>query len=185
MLEEINHYLFFQINQFATKSSTLDLLAIQAAEYLQYLTILTFAALLLFGKRPIKFIALLSLYTFILARVINYSIQKIYYHPRPFMDELGTNILAHSAKTSFPSNHTTFMLSVAFILLYFKETRTIGVILSLTGLISGFSRVYCGVHYPFDIIGSIFVSIVASLIIYKYRDLFSALHTSVTKVFKK
>ena len=108
MLNELNHFLFLQINQFATKSSTLDLMAIQSAEYLQYFTILTFILLLLFGKKKMKFIALLSLYTFILARVINYTIQKIYYHP----DLLWMNLVPiylptqpklHSRQTILPS----------------------------------------------------------------------------------
>jgi len=101
------------------------------------------------------------------------------------MDGLGSNILAHSEKTSFPSNHTTFMLSLAFILLYFKETRTIGIVLTLLGLVSGFSRIYCGVHYPLDILGSLFVSLLTSYIIYQNRDRFITLHSRITNVFKK
>ena len=85
------------------------------------------------------------------------------------MENNGKILISHSPETSFPSDHTTFMLSIAFIFLYFKETRKMGIFLSILGIIGGIARVYCGVHYPFDILGSILVAGVSSCIIFLSR----------------
>lgn len=185
MFNDLNHFLFLKINQFASTNKLLDLIAIYSAEYLQYLSIFTILLILILANKKIKFIAALSLSSFILARIISYIIQKIYFHPRPFMDGLGNNILAHSSKTSFPSSHTTFMLSVAFILLCFKETRVIGIVLSLLGFITGIARIYCGVHYPVDIFGATFIAFLSSYIVYKNRGRFITLHSTIMNLFKK
>jgi membrane-associated phospholipid phosphatase len=52
-------------------------------------------------------------------------------------------------------------------MIYFKETRIVGIGLFILGLIGGFARVLSGVHFPLDILGSIIVSIFASIMIYQ------------------
>jgi undecaprenyl-diphosphatase len=59
------------------------------------------------------------------------------------------------------------MLSISFILLSSKRTTFIGSTLFILGLISGTARVYSGLHFPLDILGSIMVSFVSSLIVLK------------------
>jgi undecaprenyl-diphosphatase len=71
------------------------------------------------------------------------------------MENLGTTLLAHKPENSFPSDHTTFTLSIALMLITFKSTRILGIILSFLALWCGIARVYSGVHWPFDIVGSI------------------------------
>jgi undecaprenyl-diphosphatase len=104
-------------------------------------------------------------YAAVLGLASNLLITSLYFHPRPFMDNIGRPLIDHVPETSFPSDHTTFMLSLAITLLLLQETRKTGVLLCILGLVGGFSRVLCGIHYPFDILGSLLVATVAGLII--------------------
>ncbi len=81
------------------------------------------------------------------------------------MNGLGTMLLNHVPETSFPSDHTTFMLSVSVTLLFLKETRKIGFAFTIIGIAGGLARVFCGIHYPLDVLGSLVVAIAAGLFV--------------------
>ena len=69
---------------------------------------------------------------------------------------------------SFPSDHTAIAFSFAFSLL--MQSRVVGITaLTLAGLI-GFSRIFVGVHYPFDILGGMLVGIASAALLWRtYR----------------
>ena len=168
MLNQIDTQIFLAINHFAGNSTVIDKLGIFTAEYLPFIFIL-FLIYLWFNKHKNKEFALYSGYSAILGISLNFFITLFYFHPRPFMDKIGTLLINHLPETSFPSDHTTFMLSIAFMLLYFQETRKAGIILTILGILGGISRIFCGVHYPFDIVGSVFVALVSSYVIFMFR----------------
>jgi len=136
---------------------------------------LVFAAVLLWlwfrpaGDSNRRNAAFFAGYIMLLGLAMNLLLTAMYFHPRPFMDHLGTLLMPHVPETSFPSDHTTLMVSVSFGLLLFAVTRKIGLVLLVLGVLGGLARVYCGVHYPFDILGSIAVSIVAGIVIFALR----------------
>ncbi len=101
---------------------------------------------------------------------INQIIGKLYFHNRPFMDHIGVVLTQHAPDSSFPSDHTTFMLGIAFSLLFCKKTRNLSYILIFLGFIGGFTRVFEGVHYPFDIIGGALSGLVGAILIFLLRD---------------
>lgn len=168
MIKQINTTIFYAINHF-TGNGILDKSGILIAKYLPIIFIL-FLIYLWFNKNKNKEFALYSGYSAILGISLNFLITLFYFHPRPFMDKVGTLLISHAPETSFPSDHTTFMLSVAFMLLYFKETRKAGIILSVLGILGGISRIFCGLHYPFDIIGSILAAMISSCIIFTSKE---------------
>lgn len=170
MIEQLNMTLFHMLNQYAGINPFIDAAAVLIAEYLPILFIIALIYLWIKKGNKNKDIALYSIYSGIIGLSINYAIGLFYFHPRPFMLHTGTLLFPYSADSSFPSDHTTFMLSIALTMIYFKETRKIGIILMILGLIGGFSRVFAGVHFPLDIIGSIGVSIVVSLAVYYFND---------------
>ncbi|OTP72909.1 undecaprenyl-diphosphatase [Caballeronia sordidicola] len=79
-------------------------------------------------------------------------------HPRPFMIGIGTNLMAHSPDSSFPSDHLTCLWGAAFSLLMHGRTRRIGSALAILGVPMAWSRIYLGVHFPMDIVGASMVS---------------------------
>ncbi len=158
----LNQDIFLSINSFALKSHLLDSAMMAAAQDMPFLFI---GLLFYLWFKNKKAEALYAGYATTLGVGINLVVGLFYFHNRPFMDHLGVTLLAHKAENSFPSDHTTFTVSIALMLLYFKSTRTIGVISTFLALWCGIARVYSGVHYPFDILGSIIVSIIAVVII--------------------
>ncbi len=107
---------------------------------------------------------------------INQIIGKLYFHNRPFMDHLGVVLTQHTPDSSFPSDHTTFMLSIAFSLLLYKKTRNLSYALIFLGFIGGFARVFEGVHYPFDIMGGALSGLVGAVLVFLFEDKFKPLN---------
>ncbi len=168
MLNQLNINIFNTINHFAGNNTILDKFGIIIAEHLSIIFVLILIYLW-FKKDEYKNVVLYSGYAAILGLALNYIITLFYFHPRPFMDNLGKLLIAHAPETSFPSDHTTFMLSIAFMLLYFSRTRKLGIALSLLGFIGGLARVFVGIHFPFDIIGSIFIAIFSAYVIFTQK----------------
>ena len=120
-----------------------------------------------FTNKKNKNISFYVFYATVLGLIINYIVTIFYFHPRPFMINQGTQLINHSIGTSLPSDHTTILLSIAIMLIYFKNTKKLGIILTIFGLLGGISRIFCGVHFPLDIIASIFVALISTYTIYK------------------
>ncbi len=180
MLNQLNIKIFNLINHFAGNNVILDKFGIVIAEYLPIIFIL-FLLYLWFNKNNHKNFALYSMYSAAIGILLNFLITLFYFHPRPFMDHIGKLLIKHPPETSFPSDHTTFMLSIAFMLLYFKKTRKAGIILSLLGIAGGIARIYSGLHYPFDILGSIIAAIISSGIIIFFKEKLQKFNNKIIK----
>ena len=182
MTNQANIAIFKAINYLAGKNIFVDKTGIFIAKYLPIVFIL-FLIYLWFNKN--EEFALYSGYSAILGILLNFLITLFYFHPRPFMDKIGTLLINHSPETSFPSDHTTFMLSISFIFLYFKKTRKAGVILSILGILGGISRIFCGLHYPLDIVGSILVAIISSYIIFTFKRQIHKFNKQIINLYHK
>jgi len=169
-MEEFNVSTFLLLNQYAGKNSLLDALLICAAEIMPFVFILIIIYLYVdknIERKKSSFNAGLSV---LLGMLSSYVLSLFYYHPRPFVDKLGTQLIEHAPDSSFPSDHTTFIFSIAVMLLFNKTTRTIGMVLCGFSLVSGLSRVFAGVHFPLDILGAILVATFSSLMVFKFQD---------------
>ena len=178
----MNQKLFLFINSWAGKNHFLDLLMIGAAKLMPYLFI-TILLFLWFKNKKNE--ALFAGYVASLGIAINYIIGFFYFHNRPFMNHLGVILIHHKADSSFPSDHTTFTMSIALSLLIFSSPRILGAVLTFLSLWCGIARVYAGVHYPFDILGSIGVSILAVLIIGILKKHLQKLNTAIIGIWEK
>lgn len=127
--------------------------------------------------------ALLAGYCALLALAVNFLITMVYFHPRPFMQGLGTLLIEHAPETSFPSDHTTAMLSCALMLLAFRSTRILGVVLTILGVAGGLARVFCGIHFPFDIFGSAIVAVLAVIIIKLLQNRLEAFNKYIFRLY--
>lgn len=183
-VNQININIFNSINSFAGSNTVLDKIGIFTAEYLPLIFILVLI-FLWFRNKEYKISVLYCVYSTILGLSLNFLITLLYFHPRPFMDKFGVLLTKHAPETSFPSDHTTFMLSIAFMFLYFKKTRTIGIILSMIALVGGISRVFIGVHYPFDIFGSIVVALISSYIIFISKEKLQKFNNLIINLYYK
>lgn len=98
------------------------------------------------------------------ANVILKAVNLLYFRPRPFDADPSVNLLFYRPwDSSFPSNPATFAFAVATAI-YLGDRRLGRWALGVAGLWT-LARVYCGVHYPSDVLaGALLGSTVAYLI---------------------
>lgn len=87
--------------------------------------------------------AIASLLSHVLASALNVQ--------RPFVLGLAPGYIVHSASGSLPSTHATVMFFIAAALVLRGELRRVGWGLFVLAALTGWSRVYVGVHFPMDI----------------------------------
>lgn len=81
------------------------------------------------------------------SKVIKVLIGRI----RPCKVLEGVHLLAYCGKYSFPSSHAANIFALATAGSYYY--RRAAILLFSLALVVGYSRVYVGVHYPFDVLG--------------------------------
>lgn len=158
MITDPNLTLFHIINGMAGRSPVLDSTMIFAAKYVIYIFGAYLAYLWLVKNQHLQEV-LFTGYAALLGMGINVFITLFYFHPRPFMISTGTLLIAHASESSFPSDHATVMFSLSLMLLAFKNLRRTGTVFLMLSCISGLARVYCGLHFPMDIAGSLLVAL--------------------------
>ena len=152
-LSELNLSLFSWINASPEASNTSIHFAIFIANDLLYCMILLFAWFWLRGNYDTKKQILKAFIFTSIAILISQCISHVYYHPRPFVMEVGRTLIYHAPNGSFPSDHMLIFSSIAFSYL-FSAQRKLGIFLLIMAWLVAWSRVYLGVHFPLDILGA-------------------------------
>ena len=146
-----SHEIFLQIALFSSR----------------YLT--TILAVLLLGfaiyqsKYRILFIKALVLT--LITSLISTTLDHTVYFPRPFTLGLSENLIHHSDNNSFPSSHMIVISTIAFAYL-FSSQKWIGYVLFFAALMVGWSRIYLGVHFPYDVLGSLVIAFIVNYLAY-------------------
>ena len=152
-LSELNLSLFSWINASPEASNTSIHFAIFIANDLLYCMILLFAWFWLRGNYDTKKQILKAFIFTSIAILISQCISHVYYHPRPFVMEVGRTLIYHAPNGSFPSDHMLIFSSIAFSYL-FSAQRKLGISLLVMAWLVPWSRVYLGVHFPLDMLGA-------------------------------
>ncbi len=155
----MNASLFSAINGWAG-NRLLDDVMIFAAKYLIFLAFALFVVALV--RAYLRGVPVLvgPGVTLVLAFVFGLAVAALYAEKRPFQSHHVHLLIKHAPGQSFPSDHATAAFALALATLVFLSRPLGGLLLGLAVLI-GFARVYCGVHYPGDIVGSLLVSVLA------------------------
>ncbi|HZL23140.1 MAG TPA: phosphatase PAP2 family protein [Nitrososphaeraceae archaeon] len=138
---------------------------------------LPFVLLLIFmfgGKNGRKTVIITGISLLILIPCV--SITKDYIErPRPFVPSFDT-LMSADTNYSFPSGHSSLIIagSVTPLILFKgnKYTKILPIVLVIDAVLVSLSRIYVGVHYPFDVLGGFFLgSGVSLLIIYLINNI--------------
>jgi len=169
-METVDERLFLLLNAPADPSPATLLFARFLAEDVVLLVAALMVALWVRGRRDTR-VALVSIGCGLLVTLcLSTVIGMIWQHPRPFMVGLGHTLLAHVPETSFPSDHATFMWTVALCLMLFRPSWSLGWGLFALGVGVAWARIYLGVHFPLDMPGSLAVAALATLVVATARD---------------
>jgi len=166
----MNLELFFQLHAGAGNQPILDFLSVTAAEISPYLVIACMALFCFVTDHKGKQIHLEVTAVVVLGLLINQLITLFYFHSRPFMMDLCTPLIPHAPETSFPSDHATLLFSASLPLLFQPGWRRRGGLLFLVALAGSWGRVYTGLHFPFDIMGSFAVALAGVFVMASMRS---------------
>jgi len=155
-LESLNQQWFMLINASSATSPLSIQLGILIADVLIYGIPLGLAALWLWGNPAQRQASVQALLVTLVALGLNQAIGSVWPHPRPFVDGIGHQWLAHAPDPSFPSDHMTVFASVG-LSLWAAQLAPMAAAVLLCGLAVGWSRVFLGVHYPLDMLGGVLV----------------------------
>lgn len=154
---------FHFINGFAKKSKALDFFAIFCAEYLGYLLVVFLAGAAILGNNWQIFI--IPLIAGLISRfLIAEAVYFFYQRQRPVEVLPITALIKKPNHPAFPSGHASFFFALAFTLFLFNFPLAIAFVV-VSFFISD-ARIFCGVHWPSDIIGGICSAGVAFLVVY-------------------
>jgi len=102
----------------------------------------------------------------VIGLVVNQFIGLFYFHPRPYMVGLCTPLFPHGPETSFPSDHATLIFAAAFYLLMARSWIACGIPVLFIAILTAWGRVYSGIHFPFDMVGSLVVGLASAGLIH-------------------
>lgn len=119
-------------------------------------------------KKNICFDTFASAFSGIIVACLTYLIHFLYYSPRPFVGLGITPSIITYDLASFPSGHTAFLAAIGISVL--MKSRKWGIVILVTALVTGFARVYAGIHWPSDILVGFGFGLVVGYIITKFIE---------------
>ena len=90
-----------------------------------------------------------------LASLLSHGIAAWLNFPRPSVAGLVPSYIAHGASAALPSTHATVMFFVGFAFMLRTALRSIGMVVLILAALTGWARIYVGVHSPIDIVAGI------------------------------
>jgi len=153
-LSELDAKVFFWVNQ-GHRNPFFDRIMPYITEFDHWKYLILFTGILLFvagGKK----IRTTLIFTALLVGILDYTNSFFFKHlftrPRPCNSLSGVHIFWPCPRSfSFPSNHAANIFGAAFFLSHIY--RRWAYFFILLAVVVGYSRVYVGEHYPFDVFG--------------------------------
>ncbi|GEK34977.1 undecaprenyl-diphosphatase [Kurthia sibirica] len=180
----MNTDLLKAINGLAGENAALDAIMKFSTNYALYVFAIILLAMWFFGATYMKKTVVYAAVTGVFALAINVIISKFYFEARPFVTYDDIHVLVdHAADASFPSDHTTGAMALAVAI--FLRHKKIGSFAILFALLTGFSRIYVGNHYPLDVIAGIIIATIVALLLNSFKLLMEPLSNFILAIYNK
>ncbi len=101
-----------------------------------------------------------------LALVVNLVIHALWDRPRPYETHTISHPWSSSTDASFPSDHASASLAIAFTVLAFD--LPVGIVFLVAAVLIAVGRVLIGAHYPGDVGASLVVAAAASFVVVRF-----------------
>jgi undecaprenyl-diphosphatase len=124
------------------------------------------------GTRKWKLAAGTALTSAGLALLINVVLHTLWDRPRPYETHTISHPWSTSTDASFPSDHASASLAIAFTLLAFD--LPVGIAFLLAAVLIAVGRVFIGAHYPGDVAASVVVAAVSAAVVVRFGRSFVA-----------
>ena len=166
---DIDFFLFQQINGWAGQYHWLDSLGIFFADYFGYILVLCLFLFLVKSFKKYWPLVWQAITAGIVARLFFTEIIRwILPRHRPFVENDVHLLLDYINQSAFPSGHAAFYFAISTVV-YFYNKKT-GILFFGASFLICLSRVFCGIHWPLDILAGAIVGIFSGwLIIYSYQ----------------
>lgn len=178
----MNVALFTWLHEGAGNQPVLDFLSVMAAELTPYLVIACMAIYWFTTDHKGKRVVLEGAAVVAFGLFVNQLITIFYFHPRPYMMGLCKPLIPHAPETSFPSDHVTLLFGAALALLFRSGWKSKGALLLIIAVIGAWGRVYTGLHFPFDMLGSFAVALFAVFILSVIRWALVPLYDQIIRI---
>jgi undecaprenyl-diphosphatase len=167
MLEHVNHLLLRALVASPDLAESRLFPAYLLAEWAIYLVPAILALLWMFGGSQDRRAATAAFVTAITGLFINSLFGLVWFHPRPFMEGLAHNFLNHAPDSSFPSDHATLLMALAFSFLASRPVRApfLWAPVLILSLAVAWARIFLGAHSPLDILGAAAVAAAAAWVV--------------------
>jgi undecaprenyl-diphosphatase len=182
MESSLNIEIFKWIHTGAGTRPVVDGLAVFVGKGGPYLLVVLFAVLWFFVDENKKTVLLEATEAMVVGLLINQLIGLFCFHPRPYMIGLGDPLFPHGPETSFPSDHATLMFAAAFYMLLARRWASCGLPLLAVTLLTAWGRVYGGIHFPFDMVGSLMVALLSVGLIWLTARRLKALNERLIRI---
>ena len=159
---QFDNDLFLLLNAGSAPNATVAWLAIFITRFLVLLIPLGLVGLWISGGRRNRLTAIALCAALAIAIVMSAIVGLVFFRPRPFMVGLGHALVDHRPNSSFPSNHALAFATCAAVL-FMVRRKGAAWIATAAGIIVAWSRIYIGVHYPLDMLGSIVLAVLAAM----------------------
>jgi hypothetical protein len=115
------------------------------------------------GSRRWKLASVSALVSSGLALLANQVIADLWRRPRPYETHPGAYHLTSSRDPSFPSDHASAVLAIAFAVVAFDARIGLGFLVGAVAISLG--RLFVGAHYPGDLLGSGVVALTSAALV--------------------
>lgn len=178
---DINEALFIYINQYL-QNPTLDIIMPAITHFGGFIfMILIVLVLIIFAtvtkKQTLKKVSIIALIALLFSDLIVLALKNIVHEPRPFLTVENVRLLiSESDPNAFPSGHATSTLAVVSVFLFNmdelikKYQIVVDIILTIFAILIMFSRIYCGVHYPDDVLAGALIGIFGAFLVNRFWD---------------
>jgi undecaprenyl-diphosphatase len=102
----------------------------------------------------------------VVALIVNVVIHSLYDRPRPYESHHISHPWTSSTDASFPSDHASASLAIAFAVLAFD--LPVGIVFLVVAVLIAAGRVFIGAHYPGDVGASVLVALAASVLAVRF-----------------